>query len=106
MSYTVYALRLRGEIEARYIGQTQRALADRLHSHILAAKLPVRPRPLAVWLIENMGQIEVIDLAAFGDRASAINYERNAISLCAALGNRLFNIHGVPKAAMIRKDAA
>jgi len=93
MKHTVYAVRLKGDVEMRYVGLTYRNLEFRLRQHITS--------PCSVdfraWLIAHRGEIEAFPIAQSYDREIAKATERTVIALCARFGHRLFNRAHVPK---------
>ena len=96
MSFTIYALRLKGSTEARYIGQTGHTAEHRLKNLAGTAwHMPV-PTPLSVWLMEHGAEVECLVLALVATREDALRLEREAISFALALGHRLFNRQHVP----------
>jgi hypothetical protein len=96
MTWTVYGLRLRGNHEARYIGQTMRPLDNRLFNHFnIAAKMP-RPTQFAHWLIDNRDEVEAFKIAYADTLVEARTIERVVIGLCLRLEHRLFNRVHVP----------
>jgi hypothetical protein len=95
MSYVVYGLRLRGEIEVRYIGQTKRHPDDRLRGHLSYAWGMPLPTMFAHWLMDNEPQIETFVIDHGDDLADILKKERAAIKVCSAVGHKLFNLHGV-----------
>lgn len=96
MSITLYALRLRGDPEVRYIGLTERTPEARHIGHILAARRMPRPTSFANWLMDHDEQIEVISLEVVECAQAAQKRERELIAMFLALNHRLFNRHFVP----------
>jgi len=95
MTFTVYGLRLRGEKEVRYIGQTADVSA-RLAGHFSTAKRMPWATDFAHWLRDNGPIIEAVSLAVAETRIEARAIERQMVGACAALGHRLFNQWLVP----------
>lgn len=96
--FKVYGIRLMGELEARYIGQTVGRGGWRLHNTLTAAKAMPRKTLFADWLIANADRLEAFDIAAVETRQMARVREREVIETCLALGHRLFNRQHVPRA--------
>lgn len=61
MKHFVYALRVSGTKEVRYIGQTRRSTDARLLDHRRHAQLMALPTKFARWLMENDVEAIVID---------------------------------------------
>lgn len=102
MTIIIYALRVRGELEARYVGQS----ADpqkRLQGHLGMARNMPWATNFANWLIENRNEIEAVELARAPTRAEARSVERSMVAVCLALNHRLFNQWLVP--ALMRQPA-
>lgn len=104
MSYTVYGLRLIGDKEARYIGQTGKPLDRRLAVHHAESKVQYIPSPLCVWLMENKPQVEAFPILTVATRTDAHRAEREAVEFCLALNHRLFNRCLVPRELRIPRS--
>lgn len=100
-SFYVYGLRVKGDCEVRYIGETSQALPRRLTQHTsfmrsrrlkygFKTKPPVEGS-FAHWLATNKEQIEIFKIAKCGDKKHAERMERAIIGLCLRLEQRLFN---------------
>lgn len=102
MSFYIYGLRLRGEIECRYVGQTGKTPKQRLNALISEARHRVKtetrahPDGLWCWLVENAAQIEVFKIGKAEYREQARAMERVMIALVLRLGHRLLNVDHVP----------
>lgn len=95
MSFTIYALRLKGDPEVRYVGQTAN-LEQRFQYHrSYCCRIPWHTT-FTLWLKNNAGAIECVEIGTAPTREEARLSERAAINLCLALGHRLFNRHLVP----------
>lgn len=95
MTFAIYGLRLKGETEVRYIGQTGDT-DQRLAGHFSAAyAMPWRTQ-FANWLIENQHRIEMVVLGTADSRDEARRAERAAVAICLAMDHRLFNLWLVP----------
>jgi hypothetical protein len=93
--FYVYGLRLKGDREVRYIGETSGPPELRLHLHYAAARKD-RIGPLGGWLLEHEGDVEAFKIAAVESKLEARATERTIIALCLRLNQRLFNRAGVP----------
>ncbi len=91
MSFTVYGLRLKGDKEVRYIGQTNGPIEVRLHWH-----RTYRPPTLRSWLATNAGNIEAFAIGATDTREEATAMEKAIIALCLRLDHRLLNRRSLP----------
>jgi hypothetical protein len=96
MTLYVYGLRLIGDREVRYIGETQGPPEYRLHLHYVAARNR-RLGAFGKWLLANEGKIEAFKIASAETRREARAIERAIIALSLRLNQRLFNIAGVPR---------
>lgn len=96
MRIFVYGLRLKGDRETRYVGETSGPPEYRLHLHYAAAKKG-RIGPLGDWLLANEGAVEAFKIAEVETRAEARATERAIIALCLRMDQRLFNRAGVPR---------
>jgi hypothetical protein len=94
--FYVYGLRLKGDREVRYIGETSGPPELRLHLHYAAARKG-RIGALGAWLLENEHNVEALKIAGVDTRELARATERTLIALCLRLDHRLFNIAGVPR---------
>jgi hypothetical protein len=102
--YTVYALRLIGDAEIRYIGQTNGDPAERL-VNLRSCEVGFRnATPFGEWLDRHRAQIEVRKLATFPTREEAKAGEKAAIMLALTIGARLFNRDHVPKHLRISSE--
>lgn len=97
MTHTVYGLRLRGDTEVRYIGQTRRPLEGRLLNHFSANNLMVWPNEFAKWMRLGAEDIEIFAIAQCDGEVAAKAKERELIAVCIAFQHRLFNVRHVPK---------
>lgn len=105
MRWTVYGLRLKGDREVRYIGQTQRSLEDRLFNHFSAARHVAGG--LCGWLRVNADEVEAFKIAYTDNLDEARATERVVIALCLRLNHRLFNRAHVPaELRLVETDAA
>jgi hypothetical protein len=91
MSYTVYGIRIRGERETRYIGQTSGDPKTRLTALRCDAGAA-----FLHWLDANRGRLEAFSIARFTTREEAKATEAVVINLCLRLNHRLFNRDHVP----------
>ena len=105
MIFYVYGLRLKGDREVRYIGETSYAPEYRLHLHYAAARKN-RTGRLGQWLLSHEGAVESFKIAATDTREDARATERTIIALCLRLNQRLFNLAGVPRDLRLVWDAA
>ena len=101
MSFTIYGLRLKGDGEVRYIGQTMRTPEVRLEDHLSAADHAPVPQGLSLWLLDNRESVEVFRIDELPAVQEAKMVERALIKAFARLGHRLFNCHHLPKSARI-----
>jgi hypothetical protein len=97
MTWTVYALRVHGENEPRYIGQTSREPFVRMITH-LAHAFNSPANSFREWLTSNARVIEAVEVSQHDTLADAREAERAAIILSLAKGHRLFNHRMVPAA--------
>lgn len=98
MIFYIYALRLKGGVEARYIGLTSKSVAHRLAGHFSVAQSMPRKSTFAWWLLENRQNVEAVPLAKVDTTVfkEAQAYERTFIALVLQLGHGLFNRKHVP----------
>jgi hypothetical protein len=89
--HIVYGLRLNGDREVRYVGETFKRLHDRLIQHTSVAAMGRIEGPFADWLLENRGEIEIFEIATCDDRRHAQETEKALIAQCQLLGQRIFN---------------
>ena len=101
MSFTVYGIRLIGEREVRYIGQTSQTLKARFSGicteHGRDWSGWPRYTAFGQWLDENRELTEIFAIAKCDTRDEALATERVMIALCLRLNQRLFNGDHVPK---------
>jgi hypothetical protein len=90
-TYIVYGLRLKGEREVRYVGETTKRLKDRLIQHTSVAVMGRIEGAFADWLLSNRGEIEIFEIATCEDRKHAQETEKVIIAECQRLGQRIFN---------------
>lgn len=88
---TIYGLRLKGDREVRYVGQTNDAPIVRLASHLKAATRAVHNPELCEWLRSNRPNIEAFAIAKVATRQEALSHERVIVALCRRLNHRLLN---------------
>lgn len=100
MSFTIYAMRAKGEIEVRYIGQTAKTPESRIIAETAQSSTRARRGwgagiyPMDCWLLAN--DIEGVVLATAATKAEACAKEREMVEAFARLGHRLFNRWLVP----------
>ena len=101
--FTVYGVRVKGEREVRYIGQTAHTPEHRL-VHLRGehgGRWNVCQRPCAshflCWLHQGRANIEAFEIAVCATRAEAKELERATIAICLKLNHRLFNGDFVPR---------
>lgn len=105
MMFVVYAIRLKDDPEARYIGQTGVSPWARLREFLAEAAHRWRTHSsFHRWLSENRENVEAVIIAEADTRADARRIEREAVNLCLGLGHRLFNNHLVPADKRIGRD--
>lgn len=93
--FTVYALRVKGDPEVRYIGQTWN-VEQRLAGHLSTAHHMPWATTFADWLKGNRDSIEAVELATADTREEARRIERETVAVFLALDHRLFNQWLVP----------
>jgi hypothetical protein len=100
--FAVYGVRLRGDTETRYIGQTGNPLSVRF-AGLKSCETGHRSASLfGQWLHEN--DVEIFRIAECPDRASAKATEAVAIAISLRFNHRLFNRDHVPKHLRICSD--
>lgn len=105
MSYSIYAMRARGDIEVRYIGQTTKTPETRIAFETSYARKRIKsPHLLRAtgfchWLVEQ--DVEGVVIASAATKAEACAKEREMVEAFAKLGHRLFNRWLVPPALRI-----
>lgn len=97
MIYTVYALRLRGDAEIRYVGQTSGDPTLRVPNLLCSEEGVWNTTLFGQWLRANRSEIEARAVAIFETREEAKCGERAAIGMALLAGQRLFNRDHVPK---------
>lgn len=90
--FFVYALRVKGEMEARYIGQSKQP-ERRLYEVVWEALRAGCPTANDLWLRANRHRLELAILHECESREEAKKVEAEAIRLFAAMGHRLVNCH-------------
>jgi hypothetical protein len=104
MTFTVYALRLKGETEVRYIGLTNGDPQNRV-CNLRSCEVGLHRASLfGQWLDSHYGDIEALTLATCKDRSEGKAAEIEAITMAVKTGQRLFYRDQVPKAARISSD--
>jgi hypothetical protein len=94
MSFAVYGIRLKGDTEVRYIGQTRQELRTRHFNH----RGEAANRPLRDWLRQSgAANVDIFEIARCNTLEQALVTEKVIIALCVRLNHRLFNRDGVPK---------
>ena len=106
MSFKIYAIRIAGDVEARYIGQTQDSGDHRLHCLLNQARIMPRRTVFANWLVDNGARLVAVTLFTVETRAEARAIERQTVQCCLALNHRLFNQWLVPAEQRIDTNAA
>ena len=100
MIFTVYGIRLKGDKEVRYIGQTNGPIEVRLAGHIMTAQRAGKSyginSALSAWLLANSDEVEAFKIGYADTRAEALGIEKAIIALCLRLDHRLFNRRGLP----------
>lgn len=94
--FTIYGLRLKGDKEARYIGQTNGFVEVRLLGHLSAAERKRYNPSLCDWLLANKDNVEAFKIAFADTREEARGIEKVIVGLCLRLEHRLFNHWLVP----------
>jgi hypothetical protein len=94
--FTVYGLRLRGEREVRYVGQTIGSGKVRLKGHMNEAPKGRYNKALCAWLSEHGDNVEAFHIGYTDTRDEALAMERAIIALCLRLEQRLFNQRNIP----------
>lgn len=89
--FTIYGLRLAGDRETRYIGQTSENPIARLSSHLKAAQRAAHNPEFCEWLRANGPRIEAFAIAKVATRQEALSHERVIVALCQRLNQRLYN---------------
>lgn len=87
MTFTVYGIRLKGDVEVRYVGLTYKPIERRLKEHLRTPSVP----NFTPWLQANRQRIQVFAIASVADREHAKATEKVIIGLCSMLDHRLFN---------------
>lgn len=88
---TVYGLRLKGDLEVRYVGITQKAPEVRRAQHLYSSRR-LSGTPFGRWMSDNRQSVEVFRIAETLNREHAKGIEKVAIALCEAIGHRVFNL--------------
>jgi hypothetical protein len=107
VSYYIYGLRISGDPECRYVGQTAGDPQRRLESLLSGARrmkrhrdrgygTPLNPDGFDLWLVGNAGNIDAFKIAKVETRAEALATERAIVALVLRLEHRLYNRHLVP----------
>jgi hypothetical protein len=113
VSWVIYGLRLKGDTECRYVGQTCKSPQVRLERLTYEAghlrktfqwhgKSP-DPDGFGEWLLDNQENIEAFVIAAAVSHADALETERAMVTVMLRLNHRLFNSHLVPADKRIRR---
>jgi len=95
MKFLIYGLRLRGDAEVRYVGQTK-DVEQRFAGHFGRAKGMPWQDALAMWLTDNEPEVEWFEIDRAETREEARQIERVAVSFALKFGHRLYNLHLVP----------
>ena len=88
-TWTVYALRRRGEAEARYVGMTSKPPVVRMGQHLTLSQYA--GYPVHRWIGEAPFDVEMVELSQHDTERAARDAERAAIVTLAAMGHRLCN---------------
>jgi hypothetical protein len=107
VSFYIYGLRIGGDPECRYVGQTAHDPETRLASLTKQADRAMQseargygpkrnPDGFHAWLVNNRGNVEAFKIAKVETRAAAHATERTVVALVLRLEHRLFNSHLVP----------
>ena len=101
MTFRVYGIRIKGDLEVRYVGQTSRAPTTRLNQlhteHCMNWHTHWEGDDFGRWLHYNRDNVEAFDIAECETRKSAKTTEQVVIALCLRLNHRLFNGDHVPE---------
>jgi len=95
MTITIYGIRIAGDSEVRYVGQSQ-DIESRMMGHFSGAKNMPEPDAKAAWLCDNEENIECFAIDTCDCLYDAKRIERAVIRQYVGLGHRLFNKHHVP----------
>lgn len=104
--HRLYILRLIGDYEVRYVGQTTQQLQERLRHHVYFAQSRFALINTGQWLRENAGKIEIIQFDEAPDLEAARVLERDAMRLFYKTGHGLLNVAGLRGYAPTRKRPA
>lgn len=97
MSHSVYGIRLKGDVEVRYVGLTRHSEKWRLRQHFyMNAGRCGASTPFGIWLHENRANVEVFQIWEAETSDQGLVMERGTIEMCTRLGHRLFNRQHVP----------
>jgi hypothetical protein len=91
VSFDIYGLRLIGDREVRYVGQTGSGIRRRLYWHYRDTNR--RASGLGSWLRANKGSVEAFRIGTAETQDDALEFENLVIAVCLASGQRLFNRH-------------
>lgn len=91
MTWTIYAIREIGSVEARYIGQSGKSGDCRLAEFVRFARRGEGDYSMSNWLRSIGFQAEVITIATAKTLVEARVLERAAIGMFSQFGHRLFN---------------
>lgn len=96
----IYGIRLHGDKEVRYVGQTNGYIESRLVGHIKTAERQPygSNKALCAWLLGNRDNLEIFKIAYVDSAAEANGIEKAIIALCLRLEHRLFNRRLLPVA--------
>jgi hypothetical protein len=95
-TFTIYGLRVQGDREVRYVGQTHDAVERRAAAHVSRRSDLRRSSLYSEWADANHGRIEGFAIATAPTREEAKRLEQVVIGFCLKLNHRLFNYEHVP----------
>jgi hypothetical protein len=100
-TWTVYALKRKGDTEARYVGMTKKPPAVRMGQHLTLSQYA--GYPVHRWMASVDLDVEMVALSQHDSERAARDAERAAIITLANLGHRLLNTRHNP-AVVERRD--
>ncbi len=83
-AFSIYALRLCGDSEVRYVGQTMQRIEDRLRGHIQYANNHGIATTYTVWILDNWRTIEAVKIGEAATRQEALMLEAQLIGAMSA----------------------
>lgn len=91
MTWDIYGIRLIGDPEIRYVGQTGKGVERRLYEKAYFARRDWGDALMSQWMRDNEGRVEVVVIDTVTSEVDARAAERATVKMLSNIGHRLFN---------------